>query len=179
MSLGNWGVVKNQIEGLGASEPEFEDRLAGTETWGRNQGTASFLSALDGIATRADLDPSKDIKVRVALFDGVNDVDISTTPALLLGAMAWTNATQSEDVAVLFYNTNTPTEGTTRYLASFMVGAGGTAATAKSSSVVYTEPVEFTTALTFSVVDNGADGDIEAAGLGDASGVKVLIVYAN
>jgi hypothetical protein len=179
MSLGNYGATKNLIQGL-LTDPEEENRIGGVAAlFPDNQGVAMFPDLVMEVAARADLDPSKNLRVRIALFDGTNDVDVSTTPALLLGVVAWTNANAAEDEAVLFYNTNTPTEGTTRYLAMVNVPAGGTAATARAAAVVYAEPVVFDTALTFSVVDNGADGDIEGSTLGDASGTKVLVVYAN
>jgi hypothetical protein len=180
MALGNWGVTRNLIQGLVASEPAEENRIGGvTGVFPDSQGLAIFADQMTQVATRADLDSSKNVKVAMRIFDGTNDVDISTTPALLLGVCAWTNASQSEDQAVTFYNTTTPTEGTTRFLAAVFVGAGGTAATAKTASVVYNEPVVFDTALSFSSIDNGSDTDIEGTTLGDANGTKVLIVYAN
>jgi predicted transporter len=69
------------------------------------------------------------------------------------------------------------TEGTTRYVAMINVNAAGTAATREALAVVFPEPVPFA-ALSWSVVDNGADTDIEGTTLGDTSGVKVMIVYA-
>lgn len=174
MSAGNWGVVEHLVQGFLASE-----FLPGTTSASDQGASASqFLDALRLVATRADLTQAN-IKVAAPqLFDGTNDVDVSTSACVLLGVVAQTNSSAAEDEAVLFYNTNTPTEGTTRYLAMVNVPAGGSQATSSIQAVVYMRPVTFDTALTWSVVDNGADGDIEGTTLGDANGTKVMVVYA-
>lgn len=177
MAIGNVGAVKTLIEGFLASE--FNKDANGAPTaLAHNQGLSLFAEAMLRIASRAELTQTSLKVAGPAFFDGTNDVDVTSSPCILLGVVAQSLAAQSENVAVLFYNTTTPTEGTTKYEAAVMVEAGGTAATAKATAVAYLEPVVFSTALSWSVVDNGADGDIETTGLGDANGVKVLVVYA-
>lgn len=180
MSAGNWGVVEHLIQGFLASSFNKDSNGVPVTTNPSDQGaTASiFLDQIRLVATRADLTQAN-IKVAAPQwFDGTNDVDVSTSACVLLGAVAMTNATNAEDAFITFYNTNTPTEGTTRYLAGFNVPAGGTAATAKIQAVVYPVPVAFDTALTWSAVDNGSDTDIEGTALADANGVLVMVVYA-
>ncbi len=177
MALGNWGATKNLIEGL-LTDPEEENRIGGiAAVFPDSQGVAMFAQAVELVATRADLDSSKNVKVRLAI-NGAADIDISTTPALLLGIVAWSNANAAANAVVQAYNTNTPTPGTTDVLAYAVVTAGGTAATAAASSVVYMEPVVFATALSVQAVLN-ANAGFEAGTLVTANGVKMLVVYAN
>lgn len=177
MSLGNYGAARNMIQGMIASETAEEDRLAGLETFGDNQGVAMFADMVLEVAGRADLDSSKNLKARI-FINGAADVDVSTTPALLLGVVAWSNLTQAANAVVEFFNTNTPTPGTTDSLAYVVVTGGGTLATASAAAVVYSEPVVFGTALSAQVVLN-ANAGIEAGTLSVANGTKVLVVYAN
>lgn len=174
MSAGNWGAVENLIQGFLASE-----FLPGTTSVGDQGASASvFLAALRQVATRADLTYAN-IKVAAPqLFDGTNDVDVSSSACALLGVVAQSNSSESEDEMVTFYNTASPTEGTTRPLAYLGVGAGSSQATAKIAAAVWCVPVPFSTALSWSVVDNGSDADIEGTSLGTANGVKVMVVYA-
>lgn len=180
MSAGNWGTVEHLIQGFLASQFNKDSNGVPTSSQPSDQGaTASiFLDQIRLVATRADLTQAN-IKVAAPQwFDGTNDVDVSTSACVLLGAVVMSTATESEDEMVTFYNTNTPTEGTTRYLAALNVAAGSSAATARMSAVVYPIPVPFDTALTWSVVDNGSDTDIESTSLGTANGVLVMVVYA-
>lgn len=174
MSAGNWGAVETLIQGFLASE-----FLPGTTSAGDQGATASqFLAAVRNVATRADLTQAN-IKIAAPqLFDGTNDVDVSSAACILLGVVAQSNSTESEDEMVTFYNTTSPTEGTTRPLAYLGVPAGSSQATSRLTSVVFTTPVVFDTALSWSVVDNGSDTDIEGTSLGTANGVKVMVVYA-
>ncbi len=177
MALGNWGAIKNLIEGL-LTDPQEENRIGGiTPLFPDSQGVAMFVQAVELVATRADLDSSKNVKVRIAI-NGAADIDISTTPALLLGMVAWSNATQAANAIVEATNTNTPTPGTTDVLASLVVVGGGTAATARTASVVFMEPVVFDTALSIQTVLN-ANASMEAGTLSAANGTKVLVVFAN
>jgi hypothetical protein len=168
MSLGNYGSVMAQLQGYIATEFGSAPH---------NQGLSLFPQLVALVASRADL---TDTNLRVAaprLFDGTNDVDVEAGAVHLIGVVVQSLAAQAEDAAVLFYETNTVTEGTTRYVAAVMVNAGGTAATAEAQAVVFAEPIPMT-ALSWSVVDNGADTDIEGTTLGDASGVRVMVVYS-
>ncbi len=180
MSAGNWGVVRNLIEGFLASSFNKDTNGVPVTTNPSDQGASAsvFLDQIRLVATRANL-AATNIKVAAPKwFDGTNDNVVVSSAALLLGVVAMTVTAAAEDEAVLFYNSATPTEGTTRYLAMLNVPAGGTAATARMASVVYSTPVVFDTALDWSVVDNGADGDIEGTTLGDANGTLVMVVYA-
>lgn len=174
MSAGNWGVVENLIQGFLASE-----FLPGSVAQGDQGATASvFLSAVRNVATGAHLTQAN-IKIAAPqFFDGTNDVDLSSSAAILIGVVAQSTSTETEDEMVTFYNTTTPTEGTTRPLAYLGVPAGSSQATSRLTSVVFTTPVVFDTALSWSVVDNGSDADIEGTSLGTANGVKVMVVYA-
>ena|SRR2546426_2093635 len=177
MALGNWGATKNLIEGL-LTDPEEENRIGGiAAVFPDSQGVAMFVQAVELVATRADLDSSKNVKVRIAI-NGASDIDISTTAALLLGVVGWSNATQASNTVIQAYNTNTPTPGTTDVLAYVVVPGGGTAATAGVASVVYMEPVVFATALSVQAVLN-ANAGFEAGTLSAANGTKMLVVYAN
>lgn len=177
MSLGNWGSAKNLIQGL-LTDPQEENRIGGiTGIFTGSQGVAQFVDLIERVATRADLDSTKNVKVRIAI-NGAADIDVSTTPALLLGIVAWSNATAAANAVIQAYNTNTPTPGTTDVLAYVVVTAGGSAATASTAAVVYSEPVVFATALSVQAVLN-ANAGFEAGTLVTAAGVKMLIVYAN
>jgi len=178
MALGNLGVTRKLIQGLVASEPAEENRVGGiTGIFTDSQGLALFADQITQVATRADLDSSKNVKVRIAM-NVASDIDIATTPALLLGICAWSNATAAANAVIQAYNTNTPTPGTTDVLAYAVVTAGGSAATASTASVVYNEPVVFSTALSVQAVLN-ANAGFEAGTLVTANGVKMLVVYAN
>lgn len=174
MSAGNWGVVEHLIQGFLASS-----FLPGTTAKSDQGASASvFLDAIRLVATRADLTQAN-IKVAApVLFDGTNDVDVSAAACVLLGVVAQSNASLAEDALILFYNTATPTEGTTRYYAAVPVAGGSSQATSSITSAVFTTPVPFSTALSWSAVDNGSDADIEGTSLADASSVKVMVVYA-
>ena len=172
MPLSNVGAVVNLIQGYVASE-------FSTATYNTNQGLSLFPELIQRIASRNDL-TGKTLKVTSpADFDGTNDVDVSSTAAILLGFVMGTNATATEDFALLFYNTITPVEGTTLYQAMLDVPAAATKATGRVLCAVYPEPVEFATALSYSVVQNGADLDIEGTLLGTANGERIMVVYAN
>lgn len=166
MSVSNYGVVLTQMQGFLASEFGLPN----------NQGLSLFAAQVSEVLTRADITGTAHVTAP-ALFDGTNDVDVSSAACHLVGVVGQTLAAAAEDEAILFYNTTTPTEGTTRYLALLNVPAGGTAATARAQAAVYPDPVAFGTALSWSVVDNGSDGDIEGTTLGDASGTRVMVVY--
>ena len=170
MAIGNLGSSLNLLEGYLASE--FAD-----STYNRNQGSALLVDMVRQIASRADLTYSNLRVTGPRLFDGSADVDVESGAVGLIAIVAATNASQSEDVGVLVYETNTVTEGTTRHVAMLGVDAAGTTATGKMYYAVYPEPLALA-ALSWSVVDNGADGDLEGTGLGDANGVKVMFVYA-
>jgi len=167
MSVGNYGAVMNQIQGFIASE-------FGSPS---NQGLSLFPQLVAVVASRADLTESNLRVTAPRLFDGSADVDVESGAVKLIGVVVQSLAAQAEDAAVLLYETNTVTEGTTRYVAAVMVNAGGSVATAEAQAVVFAEPVPMA-ALSWSVIDNGADGDIEGTTLGDASGVRVMLVFA-
>lgn len=171
MAIGNLGATKNLIQGFIASE------FQGTDAAPVPQGLSIFTEMVERVASRADLTESNLRVTAPVLFDGTNDVDVEAGAVKLIGVIAQSQTAQAEDAAVLFYETNTVTEGTTRYVAMINVNAAGTAATREAIAVVFPEPIPMA-ALSWSVVDNGADTDIEGTTLGDASGVKVMIVYA-
>lgn len=166
MSLSNLGAVMNQIQGFLASE--FGNP--------NNQGLSILAPQIERVLSRADLNGTAHVSAPV-LFDGTNDVDVSSAACHLVAVVGQTLAAAAEDEAVLFYNTTSPTEGTTLYLAMLNVPAGGTAATARAQAAVYTDPVAFGTAMSWSVVDNGSNADIEGTTLGDASGTRVMVVW--
>lgn len=168
MAIGNLGSALTQLQGYIASE-------FGATT--NNQGLSLLPEMVRTIASRADLTESYLRVTAPRLFDGTNDVDVESGAAKLIAVVAQTNASAAEDEAVLLYQTNTVTEGTTRYLAMVNCPAGGTSATAALTVAVYPEPIAFS-ALSWSVVDNGSDTDIESTTLGDANGTKVMLVYA-
>ena len=170
MAIGNLGASMQLLEGYLASE-------FAPATYNRNQGSALLPDFIKQIASRADLTYTNLRVTRPVLFDGTNDVDVEAGAVGLIAIIAATNASQSEDVGVLVYETNTVTEGTTRHVEMLGVDAGGTTATGKMFYAVYPEPIALA-ALSWSVVDNGSDGDLESTGLGDANGVKVMFVYA-
>lgn len=170
MAVGNLGASLNLLEGFLASE-------FAPATYNRTQGTAAIVDFVRQIASRADLTYSNLRVTAPVLFDGTNDVDVESGAVGLIAIIAATNSSAAEDEAVLVYETNTVTEGTTRYTAMLNVDAGGTTATGKMYSVVFPEPLAMA-ALSWSVVDNGADTDIEGVTLGDANGTKVMLVYA-
>lgn len=170
MAIGNLGAVMTLLEGYLASE-------FAPATYNRNQGTGMLPDFIKQIASRADLTYSNLRVTRPLLFDGTNDVDVEAGAVGLIAVIAATNASAAEDLAVLTYETNTVTEGTTRYTTSLNVDAAGSTATGKMFVAVYPEPIPMA-ALSWSVVDNGADADIEGTTLGDANGIKVMLVYA-
>jgi hypothetical protein len=170
MSVGNLGVSINQLEGFIASE------FVGGSGYPTTQGLSLLPDMVRQIASRADLTEANLRVTPPRLFDGTNDVTVEAGACRLIAIVAQSNASQSEDVGVLVYEAAV-TEGTTRHVAMLNVDAGGSAATAKMAIAVYPEPVPLA-ALYWSVVDNGANGDLESTGLGDANGVKVMIVYA-
>ena len=170
MAIGNLGATMQLLEGYLASE------FLST-TYNRNQGSALLPDFIRQIASRADLQYANLRVTRPVLFDGSADVDVESGAVGLIAIIAATNASQSEDVGVLVYETNTVTEGTTRHVEMLGVDAAGTTATGRMFYAVYPEPIPLA-ALSWSVVDNGSDGDLEGTGLGDANGVKVMLVYA-
>lgn len=170
MAIGNLDVSLKLLEGYLASE-------FAPATYNRNQGSALIPDMVRQIASRADLTFTNLRVTKPVLFDGTNDVDVEAGTVGLIAIIAATNASQSEDVGVLVYETASVTEGTTRHVAMLGVDAAGTTATGKMFYAVYPEPITLA-ALSWSVVDNGSDGDLEGTGLGDASGVKVMFVYA-
>lgn len=165
MAVGNLGVVMNQLRGFLASE----FRNTGINS---NQGMSILPEMVERIASRADLTESNLRVTAPKLFDGTNDVDVESGAVKLIAVVAaGVTTTLAEDSAVLFYETGTVTEGTTRYAAMLEVRPGET------SVMVFPEPLPMA-ALSWSVVDNGSDGDIEGTTLSDASGTKVMLVYA-
>jgi len=166
MAIGNLGASLNQLQGFIASGFGAPN----------NQGLSLVPEMVERIASRADLTESNIRVMPPRLFDGTNAVTLETTAVKLIAVIAQSLAAQVEDAAVLFYEAAV-TEGTTRYVAMINVDAANTAATARATAVVFPEPIPMA-ALYWSVVDNGADGDIEGTTLGDASGVRVLVVYA-
>lgn len=170
MAVGNLGASLNLLEGFLASE-------YAPATYNRNQGSALLVDMVRQIASRADLQYANLRVTAPVLFDGTNDVDVEAGAVGLIAIIAATNATETEAEMVLAYETNTPTEGTTRYLAALNVPAASTTATGRMFYAVYPQPIPMA-ALTWSVVDNGSDTDIEGTSLGTASGCKVMLVYA-
>lgn len=166
MAVGNLGAVMNQMQGFIASE------FLTTS----NQGLSLFPEMVRQVLSRADLAEANARCTAPRLFDGTNDVTVETTAARLVGVVAQSLAAQVENCAILFYNAAV-TEGTTKYEAAVMVNADNTAAGARAVAVVYAEPVEFSSTLRWSIVDNGADTDIESTTLADANGVRVMLVY--
>ena len=166
MAVGNLGTVMNVLEGFIAHE-----FLAPS-----NQGISILPDMVRQIASRADLSETNLRVTAPQLFDGTNDVTVETTAVKVIAVVAQSLAAQVEDAAVLLYEAAV-TEGTTRYVAMVNVDAANTAATATLRVAVFPEPLPMAS-LYWSVVDNGADGDIEGTTLGDASGVRVMIVYA-
>ena len=169
MAIGNLGASMQLLEGFLASE-------FAPATYNRNQGSALLPDFIKQIASRADLTYTNLRVTAPALFDGTNDVTVETGAVGLIAVIAATNASQSEDVGVLTYEAAV-TEGTTRYTTMLNVDAAGSTATGKMFYAVYPQPIAMA-ALYWSVVDNGADGDLEGTGLGDASATKVMLVYA-
>ena len=167
MAVGNLGSVMTQLQGYISSEFNAVN----------NQGLALFPEMVRMVAARADLGETNLRVTAPRLFDGTNDVDVEAGAVKLIGIVAQSQTAQAEDAAVLVYETATVTEGTTRYVATLMVNAGGSAATREAQAVIFAEPVTCA-ALSWSVVDNGADTDIEGTTLGDADGVRVMFVYA-
>lgn len=170
MAVGNLGVCKQLLEGYLASE-------FAPATYNRNQGSSLIPEMVERIASRADLQYANLRVTKPILFDGTNDVDVEAGAVGLIAVIAATNSSAAEDLAVLTYETNTVTEGTTRYTTALNVDAAGTTATGRMFYAIYPEPIPMA-ALSWSVVDNGADTDIESTTLGDANGIKVMLVYA-
>jgi len=170
MAIGNLGATITLLEGFLASE-------FAPATYNRNQGSALIVDMVRQIASRADLTYSNLRVTAPALFDGSNDVDVESGAVGLIAVVAATNASAAEDLAVLTYETNTVVEGTTRYTTMLNVDAAGTTATGRMYYAIYPAPIPMA-ALSWSVVDNGADGDIEGTTLGDANGIKVMLIYA-
>lgn len=171
MAVGNLGVVMNQLRGFIASE------FNAGSTSVTNQGLSILPEMVERIASRADLTESNLRVTAPTLFDGTNDVDVESGAVKLIAVVAQTNSSAAEDEAVILYETNSVTEGTTRYVLSMNVDAAASQATSKLYLAVFPEPIAMA-ALSWSVVDNGADGDIEGTTLGDANGTKVMLVYA-
>lgn len=169
MAIGNLGAAMQLLEGYLASE-------FAPATYNRNQGSALLPDFIKQIASRADLTYTNLRVTRPVLFDGTNDVTVETGAVGLIAVIAATNSSAAEDEAVLTYEAAV-TEGTTRYTTMLNVDAAGTTATGKMFYSVYPQPVAMA-ALYWSVVDNGADTDIEGTTLGDANGTKVMLVYA-
>ena len=168
MAIGNLGVSMNLLEGFLASE-----FAAGT--YNRTQGTSLIPEMVRQVASRPDLTYTNLRVTAPRLFDGTNAVTVETGAVGLIAIIAGTNASAAEDEAVIVYEAAV-TEGTTRYVAMLNVDAAGSLATGKVYSVVFPEPIVMA-ALYWSVVDNGADTDIEGTTLGDASGTRVMLVY--
>lgn len=180
MSAGNWGTVEHLVSGFLASEFTKDSNGVPVSTNPSDQGATQsiFMDAIRLVATRADLTEAN-IKVMAPKWFGTAEVLAYTGAAKLLGVVAMTNSTCAEDAAVLFYDTaSAVTEGTDKFISAVFVGAGGTAATAKIASVVFTTPIPFATGITYSAVDNGSAGDIEGTSLADANGLLVMLVYA-
>jgi hypothetical protein len=169
MAVGNLGATLNQLQGYIASE------FNASTVQAHNQGLSILPEMVRMIASRADLSEANLRVTAPRLFDGTNDVDVEAGACKLIAIVAQANTSQLEDGAVLLYETNTVTEGTTRHLLALNLDASATVFT--TYMAVFPEPVPFT-ALSWSVVDNGTDGDIEGTTLGDASGVRVMLVYA-
>lgn len=170
MAVGNLGATITLLEGFLASE-------FAPATYNRNQGSAFIVDMVRQIASRADLTYSNLRVTAPVLFDGTNDVDVEAGAVGLIAVIAATNSASAEDEAVLTYETNTVVEGTTRYITMLNVDADGTTAGGRMFYAIYPEPIAMA-ALSWSVVDNGSDTDIEGTVLGDANGTKVMLVYA-
>lgn len=161
MSLGNLGATMNQLEGYIASEFNTV----------HNQGLSILPAVVRSIASRADLTESNLRVTAPQYFDGTNDVDVESGAVKLIAVVAMALSTLTEDGAVVLYETNTVTEGTTRYPFALEVTAG------KTTVVAFPEPHAMS-ALSWSVVDNGSDTDLEGTNLMEANLVKVMFVYA-
>lgn len=166
MAIGNLGATMNLLRGYLASE-------FGTPN---NQGASLLPEMVERVASRADLTYTNLRVTKPVLFDGTNPVTVESGAVGVIAVVAQTLAAQAEDAAVLLYEAS-PTIGTTRYTLALNVDAAGTAATAKMGSAVFPEPIPMA-ALYWAISDNGANGDIEGANPGDASGVRVMLVYA-
>jgi hypothetical protein len=169
MAIGNMQPVLTLLEGFLASE--FADT-----TYNRNQGSALLVDFVRQIASRADLTYSN-LRITAPAVNTANDVDVESGAVGLIAVIAATNATATEDAAILTYETNTVTEGTTRYITMLNVDAAASTATGKMFYQVFPEPIPMA-ALSWSAVDNGADGDIEGITLTAAGGIRVMLVYA-
>jgi hypothetical protein len=170
MAVGNLGSALTQLQGFIASE------FNASSTQEHNQGLSLLPEIIRTIASRADLG---DTNLRVTaprLFDGTNDVTVETGAVHLIAVVAQANTSQLEDGAVLTYEAAV-TEGTTRYTTALNVDSSSTAGVPRAFIAVYPEPIPMA-ALYWSVVDNGADTDIEGTTLGDASGMRVMLVYS-
>lgn len=170
MAVGNLGASMTLLEGYLAAE-------FAPATYNRNQGSALIPEMVRQIASRADLQYANLRVTKPILFDGTNDVDVESGAVGVIAVIAATNSSAAEDEAVLLYETNTVTEGTTRYTVALNVDAAGTTATGRMFYAIFPEPIPMA-ALSWSVVDNGSDTDIEGTVLGDANGTKVMLVYA-
>lgn len=172
MSVGNYGAAKNLLQGLVATE--FIGSTLNPQ--GGGQGVAMFPELIERIAAQSHFTEANLKVYGPALFDGTNDVTVTSSAAKLLGLIVASTSAQAEDAAVLIYEAAV-TEGTTRYVAMVNVNAAASQATAEAVALVFPQPVPCAQ-IRWSAVDNGADGDIEGTTLADANGVKVLIVYA-
>lgn len=168
MAIGNLGSTMNLLEGYLASE--FADT-----TYNRNQGSALIPEMVRQIASRADLTYTN-LRVSAPTLNGATEQTIETGAVGVIALIAASNATASEDEAVLLYEAAV-TEGTTRYTVALNVDAAGSTATGKMFYAVFPEPIPMA-ALYVSAVHNGADGDIEGTTLADAGGLKWMVVYA-
>jgi len=167
MAIGNLGSAMTQLQGYIASE------FNASATQAHNQGLSLLPSLVRMIASRADLSYTN-LRVTFPALNTSADADVEAGAVGLIAVVAQGNTTGTEDQAVLLYETNTVTEGTTRYLVALNLDQSSTVFS--TYMAVFPEPIPFA-ALSWSAVSNGADTDIEGTELADASSIRVMLVY--
>jgi len=168
MAIGNLGSSLALLEGFLSSD--FADA-----TYNRNQGSALIVDFVRQIASRADLTYSN-LRVSAPFVNTATEQTLETGAVGLIAVIAASNATAAEDIAVLTYEAAV-TEGTTRYTTALNLDGAGSTATGTMYYAVYPEPIPMA-ALYVSAVMNGSDTDIEGTTLGNAGGIRWMVVYA-
>jgi hypothetical protein len=159
MSVGNIGGVMNQLEGFLATE------YANSRN---HQGLAIFPGLIREVVTQANLTEANLRCTAPRLFDGTNDVDVEAAAVRLFGIVI--DNTEAADNALIVYETNTVTEGTTDPKLVVEVPSSSALALVIPGGVALD-------ALSWSACDGGTVA-IEAGTLAAASSLKVMLVYA-
>jgi len=159
MSVGNYGAVMHQLQGFIASE----FALARS-----HQGLSYFPQLIQLVASDASLAEANLRVTAPRFFDGTNDVDVEAGAVRLLGIVV--DNTEAASNALVIYETNTVTEGTTDIELYLELDAS------EARAIVIPGGLPLA-ALSWSATDGG-NAAMEAGTLSAANSLKVMLVYA-